>query len=97
MIIHNQSHVILKGLIIFPFILTTEHPCSFTLTLYMCITCTFDIIHSYLFGLNINLHIKKPHNALNPYTQAYTNIAKHSSCKFIACTFTVGVFLSTQP
>jgi hypothetical protein len=52
----------------------------------MCITCTFNIIHSYLFGLNINLHIKQPHNALNPCTQSYTNITKYSSCKLISCT-----------
>jgi hypothetical protein len=52
----------------------------------MCITCTFNIIHSYIFGLNIGLHIKQPHNALNPSTHTYTNTTKYSSCKLVSCT-----------
>jgi hypothetical protein len=32
MIVHNCSHVTLKGIIMFPFIMTIERPCSFNLS-----------------------------------------------------------------
>jgi hypothetical protein len=64
-----------------------------SLSIYILIhhTCAslayFYIIHSYLFGLNINLHTRQPYNAFNPCTQAYTKIDKYPICKFTSCTF----------
>jgi hypothetical protein len=56
----------------------------------VCITCTFYLIHSYLFGLNISLHIGKPYNAFNPCTQAYTNIDNiHHASSLLAPLFHV--------
>jgi hypothetical protein len=44
------------------------------------------IIHSYLFGLNINLHIRQPYSAFTSCNQAYAYIPGYSAHKFIGCT-----------